>query len=158
MDPLGDPLTTCPIQTGWGFTKAPYPSRQFRFIYNPDRQFGNGSVWTRTRTQSDGPELLLTLGAPRLVTGAPWHVVGAHRPVVGAPRCSQAHPHSSQELRVVPKLITNTLVALLYQSSRISGTAKAGRNALLRADTLPKSKHPSLHSTSSQILLEAPRD
>jgi hypothetical protein len=40
----------------------PYLSGQFGFIDDPDRQFGNGSVWTRTRTRSDGPEPLLTLG------------------------------------------------------------------------------------------------
>ena len=39
----------------------PYPSGQFGFIDDPDPQFGNGSVWTRTRTRSDGPEPLLTL-------------------------------------------------------------------------------------------------
>jgi hypothetical protein len=61
MDPLGDPLTTRPILTGWEFTMEPYPSGQFGFIDDPDRQFGNGSVWTRTRTRSDGPEPLLTL-------------------------------------------------------------------------------------------------
>jgi len=60
MDPLGDPLTTRPIQTGWEFTMEPYPSRQFGLIDDLDRQFGNGSVWTRTRTRSDGPEPLLT--------------------------------------------------------------------------------------------------
>jgi hypothetical protein len=62
MDPLGDPLTTRPIQTGWEFTMEPYPSGQFGFIDNLDRQFANGSVWTQTRTRSDGPEPLLTLG------------------------------------------------------------------------------------------------
>jgi len=61
MDPLGDPLTTRPIQTGWEFTLKPYPSRQFGFIDNPDHRFGTGSVSTRTRTRSDGPEQLLTL-------------------------------------------------------------------------------------------------
>jgi hypothetical protein len=61
MDPLCDPLTTRPIQMGWEFTMEPYPSGQFGFIDDPDRQFGNGSVWTRTRTRSDGPEPLLTL-------------------------------------------------------------------------------------------------
>jgi hypothetical protein len=61
MDPLCDPLTTRPIQTGWEFTMEPYPSGQFGFIDDPDCQFGNGSVWTRTRTRSDGPEPLLTL-------------------------------------------------------------------------------------------------
>ena len=61
MDPLCDPLTTRPIQTGWEFTMEPYPSGQFGFIDDPDRQFGNGSVWTWTRTRSDGPEPLLTL-------------------------------------------------------------------------------------------------
>jgi len=61
MDPLGDPLTIRPILTGWEFTTQPYPSWQFGFIDDLDRQFGNGSVWTRTRTRSDGPEPSLTL-------------------------------------------------------------------------------------------------
>ena len=61
MDPLCDPLTTRPIQTGWEFAMEPYPSGQFGFIDNPDRQFGNISVSTRTRTLSDNPEPLLTL-------------------------------------------------------------------------------------------------
>jgi len=61
MDPMGDPLTTRLIQTGWEFTMEPDPSRQFGFIHDPERQFGNGSVWTRTRTRSDSPEPLLTL-------------------------------------------------------------------------------------------------
>jgi hypothetical protein len=39
----------------------PHPSGQFGIIDDPDRQFGNGSVWTWTRTRSDGSELLLTL-------------------------------------------------------------------------------------------------
>jgi len=56
MYPLGDPLTTCPIQTGWEFSMEPYLSGQFGFIDDPDCQFGNGLVWNRTRTRSDGPE------------------------------------------------------------------------------------------------------
>jgi len=63
MDPLGNPLTTRPILTGWGFTMEPYPSGQFGFIDDPDRQFGNGLVGTQTRARSDGPELLLTLSS-----------------------------------------------------------------------------------------------
>ena len=39
----------------------PYPSGQFGFIDNPDRQFRNGSVWTRIRIRSDGPKPLLTV-------------------------------------------------------------------------------------------------
>jgi hypothetical protein len=61
MDPLGDLLTTRPILTGWEFTLKPCPSEQFRFIDDPDRQFGNGSFWTQTQTRSDGAEPLLTL-------------------------------------------------------------------------------------------------
>ena len=61
MDPLCDPLTTRPIQTGWEICIEPYPNRRFGCVDNPDRQFGNGSVLTRTRTRSDGPEPLLTL-------------------------------------------------------------------------------------------------
>jgi len=61
MDPLGDPLTTRPIRTGWEFTIELYPSGQFGFIDDTDRQVGNGSVWTRTWTRRDGPEPLLKL-------------------------------------------------------------------------------------------------
>jgi len=61
MDLLGGPLTTRLIQTGCKFTIEPYPSGWFGCIHDLDRQFGNGSVWTLTWTQSDGPELLLIL-------------------------------------------------------------------------------------------------
>jgi len=61
MDPLGDPLTTRPIQTGWEFTFESYLSWRFGFIDNPDRHFDNRSVWTRTRTRRDCPDPLLTL-------------------------------------------------------------------------------------------------
>jgi len=61
MDPLGDPLTTRTIQTGWEFTTELYPSGQFGCIDDLDCQFGNGLVWTRTWTWSEHPERLLTL-------------------------------------------------------------------------------------------------
>ena len=61
MDPLGDSLTTRLFETGWECIIEPYPSWRFEFIDNMDRQFDNYLVWTRTRTWSDGPELLLTL-------------------------------------------------------------------------------------------------
>jgi hypothetical protein len=66
MDPMGDWLTTRPIQTGWEFTMEPYPSGVFGFIDVPDHQVGNGLVCTRTRTRSDCPEPLLTLLVPLL--------------------------------------------------------------------------------------------
>jgi len=46
MDTLGDPLTTCLIRMGCQLTKEPYPSWWFRFIDEPDRQFGHCSVST----------------------------------------------------------------------------------------------------------------
>jgi hypothetical protein len=61
MDSLGDTLTTRPNQPGWEITSEPYPSGQFGCIDDPDHHFSNGSVWTRTRTRSAGPEPLLTL-------------------------------------------------------------------------------------------------
>jgi len=61
MDLLCNPLTTRPIQTGWEFTIEPYPSWQLGYIDHPDRRFGKGSVWTRTRASSDSPEPFLTL-------------------------------------------------------------------------------------------------
>jgi len=62
MDPLGDSLTTRPIQTGWEFTVKPYPCRRFRFVDNSDHEFGNGLGRTGTRTRSDSPEPLLPQG------------------------------------------------------------------------------------------------
>jgi len=100
----------------------------------------------------------LVAGAPRLVAGAPRLVAGAPRLVAGAPRCSQVHPKFSPALRGVPKLITITPMVLLYQASEISVTPKAGRNALQRSDTLLNLTHLSLHSTSSQTLLESSSD
>jgi len=98
------------------------------------------------------PDMLPALaGAPRLV-------VGAARLVAGAPRCSQVHPKFSPVLRGVPKLLTITPMVLLYQSSAIPGTLMAGRNTLPWSDTLLKSMHLSLHSPSSQTLLEASSD
>jgi len=63
MDPLDNPLTTRPIQTGWELSIELYPNWQFRCIDDLDLIFGNGSVLTRTRTWSGGLELLLTLQA-----------------------------------------------------------------------------------------------
>ena len=60
MDPLDNPLTTRPIQTGMEFSIELYPHGRFGLIDNPDCQFGAGWVPTRTRTRSDGPEPLLT--------------------------------------------------------------------------------------------------
>jgi len=56
-----DLLTTHPIQTGWEISIEPYPCGRFGSIDNPDRQFGNSSVPTQTKTRSDGPEPLLQL-------------------------------------------------------------------------------------------------
>jgi len=61
MDPLNNPLTTCPIQTGCEMCFKPYPNWWFRCFDDPDRQFGNGSVPTRTGTWSPCLEPLLTL-------------------------------------------------------------------------------------------------
>jgi hypothetical protein len=100
----------------------------------------------------------LVVGAPRLLVGARRLVAGAPRLVAGAPRCSQVHPKLSPALRGVLKLITITRMVLLYQSSEIPVTPKAGQNSLLGSDTLLKLTHLSFHSTSSQTLLEASSD
>jgi len=61
MDPLDDPLTTRPIQVSWEICIELYLKRRFRWIYNPDRQFGYSLGWTQTLTWSNGPEPLLSL-------------------------------------------------------------------------------------------------
>jgi hypothetical protein len=68
MDPLGDQMTIQPIQTISAFTIELYMSGWFKFIYDQDRQFGNVSVWTRTRTRSAGPEQLATLLGNKLLS------------------------------------------------------------------------------------------
>ena len=109
--------------------------------------------------------LRLVVGAPRHVAGAPILVAGAPKLVVGAPRlvasaarCSQVHLKLSPALRGVPTLLTITPMVLRHQSSEISVTPKAGRNALLGSDTLFKLTHLSLHSASSQTLLVSSSD
>jgi len=64
-----------------------YPIGQFGFIDDPDCRFGNSSVWTQTRTRSDGPEPLLTLVVTQsLQGGSP-----AQRPIFNCViKCTQA--------------------------------------------------------------------
>jgi len=61
MDPLDNPLGTHPIQPSREFSKEPYPNGWFRFIDNPDCQFGVSSVQTHNRTWRESPEPLRTL-------------------------------------------------------------------------------------------------
>jgi len=90
----------------------------------------------------------LSLALPVLspaIPGAFKLVVSAPRLVAGVARCSQVHPMFSPALQGVPKPITSTSMVLLYQSSEIAVTLKAGRNSLLGSDTLLKLMHLSLH-------------
>jgi len=61
MDLLDNPLTTCPIETGWEIAIELNPNWKFKCIDDPDCQLGDASVLIQTRTQSDGPEPLLIL-------------------------------------------------------------------------------------------------
>jgi len=85
-------------------------------------------------------------------------IASVPRLVADAPRCSQMHPKFSPSLRGVLKLITITLMVLLYHSSEIPVILNTSWNALLGSDTLLKLMHLSLHSTSSQTLLEVSID
>ena len=81
---------------------------------------------------------------------------------------SQVHRKFSPVLRHAPKLITTLplysffryqrSLLLLYLSSEIPVTLKASRNTLLGSDRLLKLMPLSLHSTSSQTLLQSSRD
>jgi len=105
---------------------------------------------------------ILVAGTPRLVVGVPRLIAGVARcsqeclqRSQACCRCSQVHPKLSPALRGICKPIIITPMVLLYQFSEIPDTLKAGWNALLGSDTLLKLTHLSLHSTSSQTLLEA---
>jgi hypothetical protein len=74
-----------------------------------------------------------------------------------SPTCrwhSQVHPMFSPVLRGVLKRITTTPIFLLNRLSEIPVNLKAVPSALLGSDTLLKLTHFSLHTTSSQTLLE----
>jgi hypothetical protein len=60
-DPLENPLRYRRIETGRERSSKPYLNSQLGFMDNLELQFGNQSVTTWTRTQSDIPEPLLTL-------------------------------------------------------------------------------------------------
>jgi len=133
------------------------------------------------------PGLSLALpGAPRLVVGAPRCSQASRRRSQACHwrsqtcrRCSQTCRQRSQACRqrsqtchrrsqVLPnfspalpdvlELITITPMVLPDQSSEIPVTLKAGRNPLLGSDNPLKLTHLSLHSTSSQTLLESSSD
>ena len=61
MDQLENPVTTHPIQTAWEISIERYRNWQFRCIDDPDCQFDNGLVSTRSRIGSDSSAPLLTL-------------------------------------------------------------------------------------------------
>ena len=80
MDPLGDPLTTGPIQAGWEYPIELYLRWQFRFIKDPDHRFVNGLVWTWTQTPSDSLELLLTLSTSSTLSYTPTFMLNGTVP------------------------------------------------------------------------------
>ena len=59
--PTGRPADNQPYSDWLGVYHGTIPKLTVRIIDNPDLRFGNGSGWTRARTQSDGPEPLPTL-------------------------------------------------------------------------------------------------
>jgi len=97
-------------------------------------------------------------GLSSALPDAPSLVIWTPVCVAGAPVHSQVHPKLFPALWGVPKLMAITTMVLLYQSSKILVTPKAGRNALLGSYSLLKLTHRRLHSTSSQTLPEARRD
>jgi hypothetical protein len=100
----------------------------------------------------------LVVSTTRHVVGAPRLVTGTSRLVAGTPRCYQVYTKIPSALRGVAKLITNTHMVCLYQSLELPWTPMASPNALFGSDTLLKLTHLSLHSTSSQTLLEGSSD
>ena len=73
-------------------------------------------------------------------------------------RCSQTSRRRSQVCRQCSQVCRQHSQALPGLLPALPVTLKAGRNALLGSDTLLKLTHISLHSTSSQTLLEASSD
>jgi len=120
-----------------------------------------------------------TCSPPNEYLYEPWHLSefvydfrigsltlrGASKVLSGAPTCSQTY-HNHSHGTPVPVIRDPSYSCtthqrsqlLLYESSNITVTLKAGRNALLGFDTLLKLTLLSLHSTSSQTLLESSRD
>jgi len=85
-------------------------------------------------------------------------VIKARRLVVVTPRHFQVHPKLSPVLWGVVKPIAITPTVLLYTSSEIPVTLKAGQKALLESNIVLKLRRLSLQSTSSERLLESSSD
>jgi hypothetical protein len=66
-----------------------------------------------------------------------------------------SHPHL---IVSSPNIIILAPMVLMYNTSEILDTPKAGQNALLWSDTFLKLMHLRLHFTSSEILFEGSRD
>jgi len=105
------------------------------------------------------------IGTLRLIIGVSRFVLSSTRLVASSSRCfqcflwcSKVFPNLSQSLPWFSCTSHWRSQLFLYQSLELSITMKASRNALLRSDTLLKLMHLSLHSMSSQTLLEAPSD
>jgi len=71
-NPLDNPLTTHPIQTGCEMFIEPYLNWRLGCIDDPDRQFGNGLVPTRSWTQSARLEPLLPLQSEPMASVKFW--------------------------------------------------------------------------------------
>jgi hypothetical protein len=76
---------------------------------------------------------------------------GAPKVLFGAPTCSQTYHNHSHGTPVA-------VIVLLYRQSEIPATLHAVRNALLGSYSLQTLMLLSLHSTSSQTLLESSTD
>jgi len=132
MDPLYNPLGTRPIQTGREMSMEPYPNRQFGFIDNPDRQSGSGSVPTRTRTRSDGPDPLLTLVESYTQAG---------------------RIESSGQMMIVSSSIELSLLTSKYRASaRSTRIVRPGLETFITCTTFPDWKVGNFYQTCSRIV------
>jgi hypothetical protein len=142
MDPLGEPVTTRPIQTSSNIWIQPCPNWHFGCIDNPNRQFGNGSVLTRSRTRSDGPAQLLILLANQSQTLNRCWVVKwlsvVQLPILEFNKCTV-----NQDILIISKYqSTNSVSSVLVNLSGKS-LSKVG---------IPKSSDASLSEVNLRLL------
>jgi len=69
LGPLGELLTTSPIQMDWEMSIEPYWNWSFRSFDNSDYKLANSSLLTRTRTKTDRSQLFLTPHSSHRVNG-----------------------------------------------------------------------------------------
>ena len=154
MDPLDNPLSTRPIQMGRDYSIDPYPNGQFGLIAKPDRQFGTGSVPTRTQTWSDGPQPSITpLRMPKPTSvnkDRHWSIEARRQSTTNWSLMSLKEEHTSPA-----GMMVSEKKYLVPTSQKLTGN-QSTQTCIAKSTKKPIEKFTAKSTKSTKILLNIP--